>query len=217
MMFGTGNLLESSRLRGALVIALLAVACESAPQGAPTLADIQGAKTRGEMLRVTTLEPARCTWSRVGFEICVWKLGDRNGAWYPLKESIDTRYRVNLICEFPADGKPTERDCLVVPAAAPPTTGSGKRRVRVSAAEAQGQLDAAGTVWQVTQLVGDSPQRCSAVDANTQFCVWKADGHTSGFGVLVKLLESRARVQLSCTFPADGSARAPGSCRAEPG
>jgi hypothetical protein len=214
-MSGTGNAPTSRWLEAVLAISLLVLACVSPPPAGPPLAEIQAAKTRGAMIQATTLEPARCTWSRAGFEICVWKLGNRNGAWYPLSESIGTRYRVNLICEFPSDGKPTERDCLVLPAASPPTTGGDP--VRVAREEAQRQLDAASTAWQVTQLVGDAPERCSAVDANAQFCVWRADVHTVGFPILLAFLESRARVQLSCSFPTDGSPRAPGSCRAQPG
>jgi hypothetical protein len=215
MMSGTGNSPKSWWLATSLTVSLLALACVSPRPVGPALEEIQAAKTRGAMLQVTTLEPARCTWSRAGFEICVWKLGNRTGAWYPLSASIGTRARVNLICEFPSDGKPSERDCLVLPAASPPTNGSDP--VRVAREEAQRQLDAASTAWQLTQLVGDAPERCSAVDANTQFCVWRADVHTSGFPVLLAFLESRARVQLSCTLPADGSPRAHGSCRAQPG
>ncbi len=145
------------------------------------------------MLQVTTLDPARCTWSRAGYEVCVWKLGDRNGAWYALAESIPTKARVNLICEFPANGAPRERECAPLPAVSPPTTGSSSRRVRISASEAQSRLDAAGTVWELTMVVGDVPERCSNVDANTKFCVWRATGHTQGFATLVPLLEKRAR------------------------
>jgi hypothetical protein len=201
--------------RAAAIAALLALGCNSTPAGAPAAADVLAAKTRGEMLQITTLEPQRCVFSRPGFEQCVWKLGDRNSAWYTLAESIDTRYRINLICEFAMGGGPRERDCVAIPAASPPTTGSSKRRVRISASEAQSQLDAAKTAWDLTWLVGDAPMRCSRVDDANQFCVWQATGHTRGFATLVRLLESRARVQLSCTLPADGSPRAAGSCRAE--
>ena len=123
---------------------------------------------------------------------------------------------MNLICEFPSDGTAMERDCLILPAASPPTTGNGRRRVRVTREEAQSQLDTASSAWQLTQLVGDAPVRCSATDASTQFCVWQANNHTLGFATLLPLLESRARLQLSCTLPSDGSPRAPGSCRAQP-
>jgi hypothetical protein len=197
------------------VAALLALACNTTPAGAPAAADVLAAKTRGEMLQVTTLDPQRCTWSRAGFELCVWKLGDRNSAWYTLAESLGTRYRVNLICEFPTGGGPRERDCVAVPAASPPTTGSGARRVRITTSEAQAQLDAAKTAWELTSLVGDVPARCSKVDDATQFCVWQASNHTRGFATLMRLLDKRARVQLSCRLPHDGGPREPGSCRTE--
>jgi hypothetical protein len=203
-------------LAAALAV-LITAACETPPPGGPTVADIQGAKTKGEMLRLTTLEPARCSWSRPGFELCVWQFGDRQSAWYALAASIATHYRVNLLCELPTDGTPRDRDCLVLRAASPPTTSSSKHRLRISASEAQSRLDAATTVWQVSQLVGDAPLRCSALDPSTQFCIWQANTRTEGFAVLVKLLDSRARVRLSCSFPADGSPRTAGTCRAEPG
>ena len=190
------------------------LACESAPPGAPSAADVLGAKTRGELLQVTALDP-RCAGSRAGYEICVWKLGDKNSAWYALAESIDTGYRVNVICEFPSDGRPRERDCLVVEAVSRSTAGSSGRG-RARREQAQALLDAAGTAWQITELVGDAPQRCSMIDDASRFCVWQATGHTRGFATLVKLLESRAPVQIACTIPEDGSSRAPGSCRVEP-
>ena len=206
---------RARRLAFAL-LALALLACETAPPGAPAAGDVLAAKTRGEMLRATTLDPQRCTWSRDGFEICVWQLGDRNAAWYDLAKSIQTRYRVNLICEFADGGKQRERDCLALPAASPPTTGNKAARVRIGAAEAQSQLDAARTAWEISELVGDAPTRCSKVDDATQFCVWHANNKTRGFPTLLALLESRARVQLSCTLPADGSPRAQGSCKAQP-
>lgn len=200
----------------ALAGALAAPGCETpAPPGAPTVAEVQAAKTKGAMLRVTTLEPARCTWSRPGFELCVWKLGNRDSAWYALAASIETDAKVNLVCEQPLDGTPRQGDCLVMPALSPPTTGNPKSRVRISRSEAESRLDAARTVWQLSELVGDAPERCSPVDASTQFCVWQASNHTAGFPTLVSLLDSRARVRLSCSLPADGGPRAGGTCRAE--
>lgn len=208
--------------RRRLLLALVTVAvlgeasCTNpTPPGAPAAADVLAAKTRGEMLRTTTLEPTRCTWSRPGFEVCAWLLGDRNAAWYALADSIDTRARVVLICEFPTNGGARERDCVVHPAASPPTTGNSPKRVRLTRADAQARLDAATTVWAVSDLVGDAPARCSEIDADAQFCVWELTQRTHGFGSLLPLLDERARLQLSCSF-----ARASGErvevCRAQP-
>ena len=200
-----------------LAVALLAAGCANpVPAGAPTAAEILQARTRGEMLRVTTLEPLRCPASREGWEICVWQLGDRHAAWYALAEALRTSSRVNLICEFPSGGGARERDCLTMAAASLPTLGWGRSRLRAGAAEAQAQLDTARTVWDVTALVGDAPVRCNLVDAGTRFCVWQATERSQGFAVLLPLLEKRARLQLSCSFPVDGSPRGPGSCRAQP-
>jgi hypothetical protein len=208
-----------SVIAGALAaIAISALACvNTAPPGAPTAEEVLAAKTRGEMLRVITAEPLRCPASRDGWEICVWQLGDRNAAWYALAQTLGTHYRVNVICEFPSGGGARERDCLALPAASPPTQGKSPKRLHTSPAEAQAQLDAARTIWELSALVGDAPVRCSSVDERSRFCVWQATNRTKGFATLLPLLEKRARLQLSCTLPADGSQRAPGSCRAQPG
>jgi hypothetical protein len=176
---------------------------------------VLAARTRGEVLRATTLEPTRCTWSRPGYELCAWKLGDRNSAWYALAASIDTRYKVNLLCEFATPNGPRERDCLLVPAASPPTVGAAGRPHRTTRAEAQARLEAATTVWAVTDLVGDAPTRCSEVDAQSQFCVWQATKQTQGYAALLSLLEVRGRLQLSCSF-AKATGERVGACRAQP-
>ena len=55
-----------------LLLALIALAaCQTAPEGAPGAEEVLSAKTRGEMLRVTTHEPTRCTWSQPGRELCL--------------------------------------------------------------------------------------------------------------------------------------------------
>jgi hypothetical protein len=204
-------------LRALRVLLLLALAgCETAPPGAPGAQEILAAKTKAQLLRATTLEPTRCVWSRPGYELCAWQLGDRNAAWYALADTIGTRHRVNLICELRLDDAPRERACLVVPAASPPTTGSSRSRIRISPAAAQSALDAATNVWELSELVGDVPERCHDVAAETKLCVWRANRRTHGFATLRPLLESRAPVQLSCELPADGSDRAHASCRALP-
>jgi hypothetical protein len=198
---------------------VVALACETgtAPPGAPTVEEILEARTKGEILRVTTLEPLRCVDVRTGYEICAWQLGDRHAAWYPLAQALGNKSaRVNLICEFPAGGGARERDCLALPARSVSTRGWGKQRLAAGAAEAQAQLDAVRTVWDVSALVGDAPARCSPVDASTRLCVWSLNQRTQGYALLLPLLEKRARLQLSCAFPADGGPRGPGSCRAQP-
>lgn len=201
-----------------IAVALAALGCQSAaPAGAPAAEDILLARTRGELLQVTTLEPLRCAPSREGWELCVWQLTDRHAAWYPLADALGNQNaRVNLICEFPNGGGARERDCLALSAVSAPTQGWGKQRLRAGAAEAQARLDAARTVWDVSALVGDVPARCSLIDAGTRLCVWNLNNRTQGYAVLLPLLEERARLQLSCTFPVDGSPRGPGTCRALP-
>jgi len=223
-------------LRAALVpAALLGAACASPPADAPPLADFEAAGRKQDIVRLTGMPPTRCTWSRPEAELCTWRLANRDSAWWTLAPTVDTKYQVNLVCEFPTDGSAAARACTVfprksLPVAALPQVASRSAWAATdtrapepsrepgagdSRSEAQHQLDEAETVAQMTALVGDVPDRCEALSDGRQFCTWKAGNQAQGYELLAATIGTSKRVQLSCTFPSDGRPRASGSCRVE--
>ena len=212
-------------------------ACASAPLDAPPLADFEAVKRKADVVRFTGTAPTRCTWSRPGNELCTWRLANRNAAWWTLAPTVETEYQVNLVCEFPKDGSPRARACAVYPrksryfsvtppvAAAGPSAAAGtgaQRSYRAPAPqtdeaylreEAQRSLDAAKTVREMVELVGDAPDSCVSVDRRSQECVWNAGDQALGYDLLAATIDADGRVQLRCRFPKDGRARAADSCR----
>jgi hypothetical protein len=178
-------------------------------------------------VRLTTFPPVRCTWSRPGYELCSWRFSKRDPAWWTLAPSIGTRHQVNLVCEFPRDGSPAERECDVYPRAAQPfreVVGAAggtleQRPARGDAARrtpAWQQLGTARTPLQMSRLIGDAPDRCLPIDARTQLCAWESGKAQWGYELLAAAAEAEGRVLLTCHFPSDGSERAKDACRAEP-
>jgi hypothetical protein len=206
-------------------------ACASAPPDAPPLADFEAAERKDDVIRFTGFAPTRCTWSRPGNELCSWRLANRNGAWWTLAPTLPTEYQLNLVCEFPSDGSRRAKPCAIYPrksrpfTATPPVATAGSdadRSYRASAPEgdgdlareeAQGSLDAARTVREIVELVGDAPELCVSVGERSQECVWNAGNQTLGYELLAATIDTDERIQLHCTFPEDGSPRAAGSCR----
>lgn len=209
-------------------IFVLAAACASKPPAGPPLDEFRAARTQGDVVRLTTRPPVRCSWSRPGHELCTWRFGNRDSAWWVLAPSIETPHQVNFVCEFPSDGSPSERECEVIPRAAeefrgtPPVASSprGTRGARRKAAvanpeEAWGEIETARTASEMTRFVGDVADRCAAVDAQTQLCTWEAGKAHRAYEVLAVAAGTDSWVALSCEFPSDGSDRAAGTCRAE--
>jgi hypothetical protein len=229
-----------SRVRRSLLAtlvpaALLGAGCARPPADAPPLADFEAAGRKEDIVRMTGMPATRCTWSRPQAELCTWRLANRDSAWWTLAPTVDTKYQVNLVCEFPTDGSATARACTVfprksLPVAVLPQVASRSEWAATdryapepsrepsagdSRGEAQRQLDEAETVAQMTALVGDVPDLCEAVSGGRQFCTWKAGNQAQGYELLAATIDTRKRVQLSCTFPSDGGPRASGSCRVE--
>lgn len=204
--------------------ALLVASCASAPPDAPPLAEFEAAATKAEVVRLTGIPPSRCTWSRPDFEICTWRLANRNPAWWTLAPSVGTKYQVNLVCEFASDGSASV-PCSVYPRKARPlaatpavaAAGSGEPSGQVDAATARGEaqslLDSALTVREMTELVGDAPDRCAAPDERDRLCTWRIGNQAQGYEIVAATLGASGRVQLSCRFPGDGGARESGSCQ----
>ena len=207
---------------------VLAVACASRPPAGPSLDEFRAARSQGDVVRLTTQPPVRCSWSRPGYELCTWRFGNRDSAWYVLAPSIETPHQVSFVCEFPSDGSRGERECEVIPRIAEKFQGTpavsssprGTRGARRNAPapnpeEALREIETARTATEMTRFVGDVADRCAAVDAHTQLCTWEAGKAHRGYELLAVAAGSDSWVALSCAFPSDGSDRAAGTCRVE--
>jgi hypothetical protein len=215
---------------GPLVAAVfvLAAACASRPPPGPSLDEFRAARSQGDVVRLTTEPPVRCSWSRPGHELCTWRFGNGDSAWWVLAPSVETPHQVNFVCEFASDGSPGERECEVIPRIAeefrgtPPvssrprgTRGARRNPPAANPEEAWGEIESARTASEMTRFVGDVADRCAAVDAHTQLCTWEAGTAHRGYEVLAVAAGSDSWIALSCAFPSDGSERAAGTCRAE--
>ncbi len=217
-------------VRGPLfaVVLVLAAACASRLAPAPPLEEFRAARSQGDVVRLTTYPPVRCSWSRPEYELCTWRFANRDSAWRVLAPSIDTPHQVNFICEFPSDGSPGQRECEVIPrtaeefrgtpaVASRPRAYKGARRPAAAAnpEEAWREIETARTASEMTRFIGDVADRCTAVDAHTQLCTWEVGKAHRGYEVLAAAAGTDSWVALSCAFPSDGSDRAVGTCRAE--
>ena len=216
----------------ALLAAIAVAGCAKAPTDPPRLEDFESARRMDEVIRFVDSTPDRCTWSRPNHEICSWRLGNREKAWWTLAPTVHTDYQVNVLCELAIDGSPSERACEVYPRksgafpATAPVAAAGAPESSVpaglpsaesaharSAESAQRALDEARSVWEVSDLVGDAPDHCFAADGESQVCVWNAGNQVRGYAILAAIADTSERVRLSCSFPSDGSPRAWESCR----
>jgi hypothetical protein len=222
-----------ARALGALAAMLL-----NAPIGAFAQdADVLPAqRTRADLEVFLGGAPARCIASTAGLELCEWQLGDRASAWKPLARSIDTRARINVLCELPADGSsrapgscsayPRESDHSpwALPNLHPSRRGDASVADRRAARErvaqrAEATLAQASTLLEISRLIGQAPDQCLPPQSGIRTCLWRATSRTLGHGMLAATIEAprRKKLRLECRLPADGSAREAGSCEVEIG
>jgi len=218
---------------GALV-AMLAIAPQgaAAQDGDPLAAQ----RTRGELVATLGRAADRCIPTTPGLELCEWALGNRDVAWKPLARSIDTRARINVLCELPEDGGarapgscsvyPRESDHApwALPNLHPTRRGDASVAARRAARErvtqrARETLAQARTLLELSRLVGAAPDECLPVAPGVRSCVWRATSRTLGHALLAATIEAprRKKVRLECLLPADGSPRAADSCEVEIG
>lgn len=209
------------------------IGCRSAPPGTPSMQVLHDAERKGDVMRFAGGAPDRCSWSAPGEEVCTWRLSNRHRAWWAIAPTLPTDYQVNLVCAFPTDGSPRDPDaCVGYPrkfmpfGSLPPvsTRGGARKGAGVSPtdrvahekshrAEARDRLAQAGTVWEMTSLVGNGPEHCGLVDERNQYCTWRLGRRSLGYEVFALLADTDGWVELDCTFPRDGSPRGPGSCQ----
>ena len=188
-------------------------------------------RTRSEMIVLVGDIPTRCVEVPGEAEICVWSLGKQEPVWRPLAKALSTADRLNLICEFPANGALRSEDsCSVHPKRTNRSyymarirgrgPGPAQRRKSVTSvsraelkAQAQQLLADAHTAIELSTLVGDAPAACQSRDAGF-LCLWKANSGTYGHGTLAVSIDASfsKKIRLSCRLPAEGTRRAPDAC-----
>lgn len=223
-------------------IALVLVsACRSAPRvlasGAQASADALLAPYRSadELGQFVGHLDARCVQNSQSTEICQWQAGKRDSGWRDMALAIETRNRVNLICELPTSGAPRSAgSCTIHPVRSNRnawetgnrggTKGANKVREKTKA-RAMNHLTAerwiaeARTMLELSRLLGAIPDECTSRSENEQYCLWRTNKHTFGHGTLAAWIEVRKskKIWMRCPFPKDGGRRPPGSCHAQVG
>lgn len=181
-----------------------------------------------EMVVFAGANPERCVPVDRPTVICVWSLSRQEVGWAPLATALDTGDRLNLVCQFPADGTPrAPASCSVHPRRSNRAWYRAQRHGHTSGARkskrsdddfeqgAQHLLDRAVTVFDLSTLVGDAPESCVFGD-DEAFCVWRTDASTYGHGTIALTIGASfsKKVTLSCRVPLAGGARSPDACTA---
>jgi len=170
--------------------------------------------TRSELSHATGTSPYRCVLAGPGMELCSWHVGNRSAMWQSLASALDTRRAVNIICELPIDRTARASSSCVVR----PREKSGSLESARSKGSAEpALLAAAGTVTEISFLIGEVPWDCSYIGNRERTCVWKSTSRTHGHELLGSMIGSTKKLRLSCVVPRDGSRRQRGSCLAEVG
>ncbi|MEE9608845.1 MAG: hypothetical protein V3U03_13980 [Myxococcota bacterium] len=215
--FDGGEIMMHSILGATLVwgAALLLLGC--AGSGPATQADLDASATKVELIEFAGHEPERCVFSAPSLELCSWRLGESDRGWAVLAEPLGAHSDVNLVCEIPIDGSPrAEGSCSgyalaasKLPAVSAPAGVAEARR------EAAAQrLAAARTVRELSDLLGDAPDKC-LTGMGVQTCAWSLSEEVAGYELVAALATSPGALELRCLVPLDGSPRASDSCTVE--
>ena len=179
-----------------------------------TQADLEASATKVELSEFAGREPERCVFSAPSLELCSWRLHESDRGWAVLAEPLGARSDVNLVCEIPINGSPrAEGSCTghahgagKLPAVSAPVGAAGAHRE----AAAQ-QLAAASTVRELSDLLGDAPDKC-LTGMGMQTCAWSLTEDVAGYALVAALATSPGPLELRCRVPLDGGPRASDSC-----
>lgn len=208
-----------------LALALGLAACQSVPTPGPPIEGFYASHTAAELSSWIGSAPARCFPSGSGTELCGWVIGNRYESWRTLANSIETRRKVNVVCEVPVPQRSDAREACSVYARESERFDHGaisfSSASDVSAAgsadrsaAARRILDGARTMRELSDLVGNVPDDCAEVSATERSCFWRLGNQSRGFDLVGAAVGSKKRVRLTCRLPADGSPRAVGTCQA---
>ncbi len=203
---------------------------------------LRQAGTEKELSLFLGLEPERCIAASRGTKLCQWVLGNRDNGYRPLSQATHSNDRIGVICELPADGRPRKPgSCTAHPrrsnryasewkeesqkrdgrAGGTPASGAALPAVSAPpppAALAQGEIEGARTLVELSRLMGAIPRDCAAIDQpGQQLCVWTLSRHVYGQGTVAAWIDApvRKKSELRCVVPTDGGVRLVGSCSAE--
>ncbi len=221
-----------------LLVIWIPVACASAPkevdpdrQALARLA-LAGQATKSDISTFLGAPPSACLGRPENSDMCQWEVGDQQTGWRVLARAIDTRDRINVICDVPTDGSPRSADsCGVYPRRSNRgswmihrTSDRKSRRSRGVGTEQRRQLferadqiiSEAATLVQLSHVMGSIPNSCAPVAPGEQVCLWLTSNHTFGHGTLAIWIEApkRKRIRLLCKLPTGGGKRVSGSCSA---
>lgn len=159
-----------------------------------------------------------CHPMRPGAEVCTWKLSNRAPSWKRIAALVPTDERVHLVCFFPLDGGTREPESCTVFAAVRKLPGEaeaerrGDAELREFRAAQQARFEAAGTIVEMSLLLGSGPDLCVELAPKKRRCQWRTNAATPGYRILRAILDTRQRIRLTCTFPSDGTPRQDDSC-----
>jgi hypothetical protein len=203
-------------LRATLVsgAALLLLLLGCAGSGPATQADLDASATKVELSEFAGREPERCVFSAPSLELCSWRLGETDRGWAVLAQPLGARNDLNLVCEIPIDGSPrAQGSCtghaLVAAQLPAVSAGAGADEARREAAEQR--LAAALTVRDLSDLLGDAPDKC-LTGMGVQTCAWSVSEGAAGYAMVAALSTQPGALELRCLVPLDGSPRASDSC-----
>jgi hypothetical protein len=229
------------RLRRVWLVGLLAAAACSTPAPRSEIAASQAglnrvlaaARTGDQLTLFAGRAPRICLDALPSSRLCEWQLAKRDAGWVELAATVPTEDKINLLCLLPADGSDRGPDsCAVFPRRSNrylydmPYSGpasrneKGEDRAQARARyqqQASAELARAQTLMQLVSLMGAAPDSCADLGDGTRGCAWLATSMIYGHGTLAFSLPASTedRVRMRCVLPADGSARAPGSCDLE--
>ena len=207
-------------VRAALGGAVVAVCVACGGADTKGIASIDELGTKAEIVDFAGAEAVHCVFSAPGLELCSWRVVEGDAAWDALSDESAGGGDLNLVCELPLDGSPrADGSCRIHSRSA--QAGSGESLPPVGAAgslesqrDAERKLGEALSVREISDLVGDAPERCRT-GAQVQTCEWSVAEGAAAYGLLAALVDdagSGSAVRLSCIVPLDGAARAADSC-----
>jgi hypothetical protein len=164
--------------------------------------------SRTDVEKVAGTDPDRCIASGVGREMCRWKLA---GALYRSNAATPAEKPggVYLLCDRPLDPDSEEKSSCSVHDRTP-----GARDLPAVSATpgetAENPLDGAETLSDLSRLMGDIPDSCSA-GPGIQACVWSVS-ELAAKRLEIDDVAAVYDFELSCALPLDGHERGRDSC-----
>lgn len=211
---GTWGIALATLLAFAVGAGLLLTRGADAPE-TPEIADFSEATEAVAV--VAGGPPERCVFAGPDRQLCRWRVSGRLlSGDHPTPPG--GKGGVYLLCELQRGGG-TEPSCeahALDAAALPPVSavrGIDGQRARIERAEQA--LALALTVTDLSQLVGDLPERCNT-GFETQTCAWRLEPGSRAHDSLAALGATSDAAILRCRVPLDGRPRVADSCKVQP-